>query len=173
MDLKKLIPVIPDWPKAGVDFLDVTALLEDPAAFSYCTSWLVENIHQIGATSLIAVESRGFPFAAAAARLAHIPLILARKAGKLPGKVYSESYTTEYSTDTIEIKAGSHPGTHPIIVDDLLATGGTVTAVARLLRKNFKTDNVFAATVINLQFLSGTSVLALNNINYTSLVTYE
>ena len=172
MNLKSIIPVVPDWPKPGVNFLDITPILENPDAFSYCTEQIVNYIRSVNATSIVAVESRGFPFAAAAAHVSGLPMLLARKPNKLPGAVYQQSYETEYSTDTIEIKQTAQVGSRPIIIDDLLATGGTILAVAELLRKNFTVDQVTAAVVINLKFLPGHAVLASNSIRLFSLEDY-
>lgn len=172
MNLKSIIPIVPDWPKPGVNFLDITPILENPDAFSYCTEQIVNYIRSVDATSIVAVESRGFPFAAAAAHVSGLPMLLARKPNKLPGAVYQQSYDTEYSTDTIEIKQTAQVGSRPIIIDDLLATGGTILAVAELLRKNFTVDQVTAAVVINLKFLSGHDVLATNSIRLFSLEDY-
>ena len=172
MDLKSIIPVVPDWPKPGVNFLDITPILENPDAFSYCTEQIVNYIHSVDATSIVAVESRGFPFAAAAAHVSGLPMLLARKPNKLPGAVYQQSYDTEYSTDAIEIKQTAQVGSHPIIIDDLLATGGTILAVAELLRKNFTVDQVTAAVVVNLKFLPGHAVLDKNSIKLFSLEDY-
>lgn len=172
MNLKSIIPVVPNWPKTGVNFLDITPILENSDAFAYCTDQIVKQIHNVNATSIIAVESRGFPFAAAAAHVSRLPMVLARKPNKLPGDVYQQSYNTEYSTDTIEIKQTAQVGLQPIIIDDLLATGGTILAVAELLRKNFTVDQVTAAVAINLKFLPGHEVLATNSIKLFSLEDY-
>ena len=172
MNLKSIIPVVPNWPKPGVNFLDITPILENSDAFAYCTNQIVKHIHSVNATSIVAVESRGFPFAAAAAHVSRLPMVLARKPNKLPGAVYQQSYNTEYSTDTIEIKQTALVGPRPIIIDDLLATGGTIVAVTKLLRKNFTIDQVTAAVVINLKFLPGHDVLATNSIKLFSLEEY-
>jgi adenine phosphoribosyltransferase len=172
MNLKLIIPVVPNWPKPGVDFLDITPILENPDTFAYCTEQIVNYIRSVDATSIVAVESRGFPFAAAAAHVSGLPMLLARKPNKLPGAVYQQSYETEYSTDTIEIKQTAQVGLRPIIIDDLLATGGTILAVAELLRKNFTVDQVAAAVVINLKFLPGHAVLTTNSIRLFSLEDY-
>ena len=173
MNLKKIIETVPNWPKPGVNFLDITPVLANPEAFAYCTSWLVNQIHNIGATSVVAIESRGFIFGAPAARLANIPLIIVRKPNKLPGDTYSITYDTEYSTDTLAIKTNANPGIKPIIIDDLLATGGTIIATANLLRKNFDKFDITAASIINLSFLPGEENLRNNNIKYSCLETYE
>lgn len=173
MNIKSIIETIPNWPKPGVNFLDITPILADPEAFAYCTQWIVSEIHRIGATSVVAVESRGFVFGAPAARYTNIPLILVRKAGKLPGNTYSVTYDTEYSTDTLEIKSNAIPGIKPIIIDDLLATGGTIMATANLLRKNFNRFDITALSIINLNFLPGHRNLQNNNIKFSSLVNYD
>ena len=173
MNLKLIIPTIPNWPRPGVDFLDITPVLETPAAFTHCVEWLAKCAQETRATSLVAMESRGFPFAAAVAYQTNLPLILARKPNKLPRPVYANSYDTEYSTDTIEIKQTAQVGPRPIIIDDLLATGGTILAVAELLRKNFTVDQVTAAVVIDLKFLPGHDALTKNAIKLFSLEEYS
>ena len=172
MNLKLIIPTVANWPRAGVNFLDITPVLETPAAFAYCTEWLTQCAQTINATSLVAMESRGFPFAAAAAHSTSLPLVLARKSGKLPGPVYQKTYVTEYSTDSVEIKISAPVGTRPLVVDDLLATGGTIQAVSELLTCNFAVDQVSAAVIVNLKFLPGESVLNQNSIQLFSLEDY-
>jgi adenine phosphoribosyltransferase len=172
MNLKLIIPTIPNWPRDGVNFLDITPVLETPAAFAHCTDWLIKCVQETGATSLVAMESRGFPFAAAVAHATGLPLILARKPGKLPRPVYAKTYNTEYSTDSVEIKLSAPVGARPLVVDDLLATGGTIQAVSELLTCNFSVDKVSAAVIVNLKFLPGESVLHQNSIHLFSLEDY-
>jgi adenine phosphoribosyltransferase len=172
MNLKLIIPTMPNWPKLGVNFLDITPVLENPSAFAYCTEWLIKCAQSTGATSLVAMESRGFPFASAVAYATNLPLVLARKSGKLPGPVYQKNYSTAYSTDSIEIKMSSPIGSRPLVVDDLLATGGTIQAVSDLLACNFDVDQVAAAVIVNLKFLPGESVLDQNSIKLFSLEDY-
>ena len=172
MNLKSLIPVIANWPQPGVNFLDITAVFENPAAFAHCVDWLANTASRHQATSLVAVESRGFPFAAAAAKILNIPLVLARKPNKLPGAVFSQSYCTEYSIDTIEMKQSSPVGARPLIVDDLLATGGTMAAVAELIGKNFAATCIAGAVVVDLEFLNGRKLLTNHNIVIFALETY-
>jgi adenine phosphoribosyltransferase len=169
--LKNHIPVIPDFPKAGINFLDITTILSSPTHFQYCIDMFKEQAK--GCTSIIAIESRGFPFGGALADQLHLPLILVRKKGKLPGEVYTIEYNTEYSVDTLQIKTHSPVGSLPFIIDDLLATGGTITATGNLLKNNFTVDEVKAGTVINLTFLPGEKLLRDNNILYTSIVEYD
>ena len=172
MNLKSIIPVVPNWPKPGVNFLDITPVLETPAAFAYCVEWLIQCAQATNATSLVAMESRGFPFAAAVAYAANLPLILARKPDKLPRPVYQKTYDTEYSTDSVEIKLSAPVGTRPLVVDDLLATGGTIQAVSELLTHNFAVEQVSAAVIVNLKFLPGESQLKQNSIQLFSLEDY-
>jgi adenine phosphoribosyltransferase len=172
MNLKSIIPTIFNWPKPGVNFLDITPILESPDALAYCTTQIVKHVQRINATSIVAVESRGFPFAATVAHASKLPMVLARKSKKLPGAVYQKFYETEYSTDCIEIKQTAQVGSHPVVIDDLLATGGTILAVAELLRKNFAVDQVSSAVVINLKFLPGHDVLASNSIDLFALEDY-
>jgi adenine phosphoribosyltransferase len=170
MNLKSIITETPNWPTAGVNFLDITPILENPSVFDYCVDQFVATAQT--ATSIVAVESRGFPIGAVLANRLALPLVLVRKPGKLPGAVYSESYVTEYSTDTVEIKQTANVGTRPMIIDDLLATGGTVRAVVTLLKKNFDPTQITCGVIINLSFLPGEQLLRDLQVNLTSLETY-
>ena len=170
MNLKNIITETANWPTPGVNFLDITPIMENPSVFDWCIDQLVAAAGT--ASSIVAVESRGFPIGAVLANRLGVPLILVRKPGKLPGAVYSESYTTEYSTDTLEIKQNSNVGTHPLIIDDLLATGGTVNAVVTLLKRNFNPIRITCGVIINLSFLPGEQVLRDNRVDLISLETY-
>lgn len=169
--LKNHIPIIPDFPKPGINFLDITKILSTPEQFNYCINELVKQAQNC--TSIVAIESRGFPFGGVLATKLGLPLILVRKKGKLPGDVYTIEYDTEYSVDTLQIKTNSPVGSMPFIVDDLLATGGTIKATVDLLRQHFSVTEVKAGTIINLKFLPGESLLKSNNILYTSIVEYD
>ena len=173
MNILKHIPVVPDWPKPGINFFDITGILADPEIFDYCCSWLEFQAHQHNASSLVAVESRGFVFAAPVARQLSLPLILFRKSGKLPGTTIQHSYQTEYSTDTIEMHPHAAIGSSPLIVDDLLATGGTIMATADLIRSHWTNTVISAAVIINLQNLPGGSALTQHNINWEGLVNTD
>jgi len=170
MNILNHVPIVPDWPKPGINFFDITGILANPDAFDYCCSWLEFQAHQNTATSLVAVESRGFVFAAPVARQLGLPLVLVRKRGKLPGGTVHHSYQTEYSTDTIEMHPHAPVGTHPLIVDDLLATGGTILAAAHLIRSQWSNTTISAAVIINLQNLSGGTALTADCINWTGLI---
>jgi adenine phosphoribosyltransferase len=170
MNLKSVITETPNWPSEGVNFLDITPILENPSVFDYCIDQFITAART--ASSIVAIESRGFPIGAVLANRLGIPLVLVRKPGKLPGALYSESYTTEYSTDTLEIKQTANVGTSPMIIDDLLATGGTVNAVVTLLKKNFNPVSISCGVIINLSFLPGEQLLRDLQIDLMSLETY-
>ena len=173
MNILNHVPIVPDWPKPGINFFDVTGILAEPDAFDFCCAWFEFQAHQTNATSLVAVESRGFVFAAPVARQLSLPLVLVRKRGKLPGTTVQHSYQTEYSTDTIEMHPHAPIGTHPLIVDDLLATGGTILATAHLIRSHWTNTVISAAVIINLQNLPGGTALTADNINWTGLVNTD
>lgn len=159
MDLRSLIPVVPDFPRAGVGFLDITAVLHHPQAFDWCVTQLAGFAHARGATSVVAVESRGFLFGAPVAQRLALPLVVARKPGKLPGAVHAVRYDTEYSTDELQIQHHAPIGAGPWLVDDVLATGGTLLAVADLLEQHFGARVSGAGVVVSLDFLPGPASL--------------
>jgi adenine phosphoribosyltransferase len=136
IDVREYIHDVPDFPKPGILFRDISPLLGSPQAFSYAVERMAEAFAQLGATALVAVESRGFLFGAPIAVRAKVPLILVRKPGKLPGDKEQMAYGLEYGSDTLEIKAGMIPaGAKVAIVDDVLATGGTAAATGALVEK--------------------------------------
>lgn len=136
MDLKRVIRTVPNWPKPGVMFRDITTLLENPPAFDYCIQKFVEKYHDQNIAKIVGIESRGFIFGAALARELGLPFVLARKKGKLPSETVSHEYQLEYGTDTIEIhKDAISLGENVLIIDDLLATGGTLSAACQLVEK--------------------------------------
>lgn len=164
MNIKTHIPLIPDWPTAGVNFLDITGVLTDAECFNFLITWMVNCCVETQATSVVAVESRGFVFAAPVAAAANLPLILARKKGKLPPPVHTISYTTEYSSDQLNLQQSARPGSRPVIIDDVLATGGTICAVADLLRQNWACDSITAVLPVSLEFLNGRMACEQKNI---------
>ena len=159
IDLKEHIRDIPDFPKPGIIFKDITPLLAHPAAFR-------ESINQIAARyadkkidAIVAVESRGFIFGAPLADKLDASFIPVRKPGKLPYDTISYSYELEYGTDTLEIhKDALKAGDRVLIVDDLLATGGTIEATLKLI-SGFDVEVVECAFCINLSFLGGAEKL--------------
>ena len=173
LDLKSRIPVIPDWPQPGVNFLDLCGILHDVEAFRSVTDWLTWSARLQSATSIVAVESRGFLLAAPVAAAVGLPLILARKAGKLPGECVRREYATEYSSDCVEIQRSAPVGSRPLIIDDVLATGGTLKAVADLVTDNWQVDSVSASVLIVLEFLPGAQLIRDSGIKLLAHTGYK
>lgn len=169
--LKNAIRDVIDFPKKGIIFKDITPLLINPLLFKKAVIEMAEPFKNISCDAIIGVESRGFIFAASMALLLEKPFIPVRKKGKLPYKTISESYELEYGFDTLEIHADAiKKGDNVLIVDDLLATGGTVSAVARLIEK--LQGNVIGLTfLIELSFLNGRSKLKDRKV--VSLIDYK
>ncbi len=154
-DLKKIIRDIPDFPKAGIIFKDISTILKDPIALKSAVDLMANKYKNDKITKVVAVESRGFIFGSVLAYKLGAGFILVRKKGKLPYKTRAISYDLEYGTDTLEIHEDAITSKDRVlIVDDLLATGGTVEAVVKLL-KDFKAKIVGTAFLIELSFLKG------------------
>lgn len=136
IDLKDYIASIPDFPKKGIIFRDITPIMLEPEAFKEVTARIAEFAKEIGADLVIGPESRGFLFGVPAAIEANLPFAPVRKPGKLPRETISQSFTLEYGTDTLEMhKDAVKPGQKVLIVDDLLATGGTVEAAEKMVER--------------------------------------
>jgi adenine phosphoribosyltransferase len=132
--LDRSIRRIPDFPKPGILFYDITGVLAVPEAFSYCIDQMCEVVRKSGADALAAIEARGFLFVAPVAERLGLPIILVRKKGKLPGKTYFCSYGLEYGSAEIEVQIlDLTPGGKVLIVDDLIATGGTLKAARSII----------------------------------------
>lgn len=126
---------VPDYPKPGVMFKDITPVLADPAAFGAVVAALAERVRAAGATRVAGLEARGFILAAPVALAAGVGFVPVRKAGKLPRATYREDYELEYATATVEVHRDAfEPGERVVLVDDILATGGTAVAAAKLVR---------------------------------------
>jgi adenine phosphoribosyltransferase len=154
-ELKATIRDVPDFPKPGILFKDITPLLARPAAFRTITEMLAERVRSRGAQGLVAIESRGFLFGAALAAQLGLPLQLVRKPGKLPYQTVSMSYELEYGKDEVQIHVDAiDSGVAYAVVDDLIATGGTAAATANLVE--MRGGRVCCcAFVIELGFLRG------------------
>ena len=169
-DLKKFIRDVPDFPQKGIIFKDITTLLKDPAAFKKAIDEMQNQISEIEFDKIAVIESRGFIFGSVIAYNLGKPLILIRKAGKLPADTIKETYSLEYGEDTLEIHRDAiSNGDKFIIIDDLLATGGTVAAVKNMLEKNGAIVSAFLF-LIELEFLKGRDKLIGTNI--LSLIKY-
>jgi len=134
MDLKPLIRSVPDFPKQGILFRDITPLLAHPEGFSYAVATLTSRARALGAEAIVGIESRGFIFGAPIAAALKVPFIPVRKPGKLPAARKSLEYSLEYGTGSLDIHADAlSPNQRAVVVDDLLATGGTAVAAAKLV----------------------------------------
>lgn len=172
MDIKSYIPVVKNWPKAGVNFLDVTGVLVQPRVFNHVINQLSMLTKLCQATSVVAIESRGFIFASPVAKGLGLPLILARKPNKLPRSVYHVDYDTEYSQDRLCVHQDSPVGSRPCIIDDVVATGGTLLAISRLLRDHYPVTEVSALCVVGLDFLPGQKLLQEAHVSTHVLTHY-
>ena len=171
VNLADYIRNVPDFPIHGVQFKDITSLLLAPDAFAATIERMVEQAAERNVDCLAAIDSRGFLFAAPMADRMGLPLVLVRKAGKLPGETLNYEYTLEYGTNTLEIHAGDiKPGQRVLIVDDLLATGGSIEAAANLV-KNAGGVPAGVGVVIELIGLNGRE--NLSGYDLFSLVTFE
>ena len=155
--VKQIIRDIPDFPKEGIIFKDITPLLADSSAFGKTINTLKERYADKQIDKVVGVEERGFIFASALAYALEAGTTMVRKPGKLPYKTYQETYSLEYGTDTIEIHQDAfQPGERIVVIDDVLATGGTLAATLKLIHGNFKNiEIVETAFLIELDFLNG------------------
>jgi adenine phosphoribosyltransferase len=160
MDLKQHIRHVPDFPKAGILFYDITTLLRDPVGFKTAIDLLVTPYIGQGIDVVVGIESRGFILGAAVAERIGSGFVPIRKPGKLPSKAIKESYDLEYGKDALEIHADAvEQGQRVLIVDDVLATGGTAAAATQLVRK-LGADLIGLAFLIELIGLNGRSKIA-------------
>lgn len=152
-NLDEAIRKVPDFPKPGILFYDITSIFTNTKAFAYCIDAAVEILKDKDFDLFLAVESRGFIFTSVLAYKLGKPFTLARKKGKLPGETISETYSLEYGTATLEIHtADLLPGSKVVIIDDLIATGGTLRACADMIEKSgSKVASIFG--IIGLPFL--------------------
>jgi adenine phosphoribosyltransferase len=172
-ELKKYIREVPDFPKKGILFYDITTLLESPEGFKMALAAMEKYLREKQVDKILAIESRGFVFGGVLADRLNIPMVLARKPGKLPHKSISEEYALEYEygTDSLEMHEGTiAAGERVAIVDDLIATGGTLKAVCKLVER-LGGEVVAISAVIALTFLPFEQALQGYDVNY--LVSYD
>ena len=171
IDLKEYIREIPDWPKKGILFRDITTLLSNQRAFTAALDALCSDFSDAGVEYVAAVEARGFIFGAAVAAKLGAGFIPIRKKGKLPWKTESISYDLEYGTDTLEVHRDALSGrARVLMIDDLLATGGTMSAACRLIEK-IGGDVIGIAFLLELAGLGGREKLADYKIK--SIISYD
>lgn len=170
--IKESIASIPDHPKEGVIFRDITTLLNNPAAYQASIDLLVEHYKDRGITKIIGTEARGFLFGAPVALRLGVGFVPVRKKGKLPREVLSMTYDLEYGKDTLEIHKDSlQPEDNVLVIDDMLATGGTIEATVKMI-KQLGVNIVDAAFVISLADLGGVERLEAKGIHFFSLVKF-
>jgi len=170
-DLDSAIRKVPDFPKKGILFYDITSILADPPAFKHCIDAMIESYRHERIDAVAAIESRGFVFAAPFADRLGIPLILIRKKGKLPGETISRKYQLEYGEAEIEVHQADVPaGKRVLVVDDLIATGGTLKAATDLIvAAGAQVAGIFG--VVGLPFLNYRAMLG--GIPIKTLIEYH
>jgi adenine phosphoribosyltransferase len=170
MDLKQHIRSVPDFPKPGILFYDISTLLAHPRAWRHTVEELATALRPHAPDLLIGIESRGFLVAAPLAYALGCGFAMIRKRGKLPGKTVRYTYDLEYGTDTIEIQEDAvASGQRVVVLDDLVATGGTMQAAINLVRRQ-KGIVVAAACIIELRFLNGRASI---DVPFTAMVTFD
>jgi adenine phosphoribosyltransferase len=171
-ELKALVRTVPDFPQPGILFRDVTTLIGHGAGFAASIALLAERAKAAGAEAIAGMEARGFIFGAAVAAHLTLPFVPVRKPGKLPVPVLAIDYALEYGTDTLEVDPGAiAPGQRVVIVDDLIATGGTALAATELLRRAGATID-HALFVIDLPDLGGATRLRAAGLSVTALMDF-
>ena len=176
LELKKFIRTVDNFPIDGIIFRDITSLIETPEAFVKTCDELTRITKEFGASIVASIESRGFIFAGTIARDLSLPFVLARKPGKLPNETYKKSFDLEYGSTSIEIQKNTEikPNQKIVIVDDLVATGGTAIACAELLTENFnvKNEDILILSIIDLTDLGGSALIREKGFAIKTVVDY-
>tara|TARA_R110001606_G_scaffold389157_3_gene555057 strand:+ start:81 stop:629 length:549 start_codon:yes stop_codon:yes gene_type:complete len=175
IDLKQGIRTVPDFPIKGIQFRDITSLIENPIYFNKALLDLT-NL-SMKAEAIIGIESRGFVFGAPVARDLEVPFIMARKPGKLPNDTFSKNFDLEYGSTSLEIQKNTEffPQDKIVIIDDLIATGGTALACADLVHENWHVpkENITILAIIDLPNLGGSAIIEERGYNVTTLINFE
>ena len=173
LDLKPLVRSIPDYPKKGILFRDITTLIEHPEGFRESIERIASAHRGLGITHVAGIEARGFIFGAGVAIAMGVGFVPIRKKGKLPGETIGQNYALEYGVDTIEIHADVlEAGDKVLLVDDLIATGGTAIAAVGLLRRT-GAEVKHAGFVIDLFDLGGAEKLSAQRVDVFKLIDFE
>ena len=173
VDIRGLIRTIPDYPKPGILFRDITTLIADPAGLRAAVDGLVLPFITQGIDYVSGIEARGFILGGAVAHALGRGFVPIRKKGKLPARTIGQEYSLEYGVDTIEIHADAiHEGARVLLVDDLVATGGTAEAAIQLIRRSGG-KIIAAAFVIDLPDLGGSARIARRDVDVHTLVSFE
>ena len=176
LELKQYIRTVDDFPIPGIKFRDITSLIETPVAFVKTCKELARLTEKFDATMIASIESRGFIFAGSVSTDLLLPFVLARKPGKLPNETYVKSFDLEYGSTSIEIQKNTNieKGQRVVIIDDLVATGGTAIACAELLTENFNVQksDILILCIIDLPELGGSNLIKEQGYNIETLVSY-
>ena len=177
MNLKDAIRTVPDFPIPGIQFRDISSLIENPKAFNKSLSDLTSLSMSFSADKIVGIESRGFVFGAPLARDLELPFIMARKPGKLPNETHKRDFDLEYGSTSLEIQKNTEIKTTDkvVIIDDLIATGGTAIACADLVHECFDVprENILILAVIDLTDLGGFAKITEQGYNAGTLIEYE
>jgi adenine phosphoribosyltransferase len=177
LDLKKFIRTVNNFPIDGIVFRDITSLIETPEAFIKTCDELTKITKEFNAEIVASIESRGFIFAGTIARDLGLPFVLARKPGKLPNETFQKSFNLEYGRTSIEIQKNTNisKGQKIVIVDDLVATGGTAIACAELLTENFnvRNEDILILSIIDLTDLGGSKLIKEKGFSIKTIVDYD
>ena len=176
LDLKQYIRNVKNFPIDGIEFKDITSLIETPHAFIKTCDELTRVTKEFGANMVASIESRGFIFAGTIARDLHLPFVLARKPGKLPNETFQKSFDLEYGSTSIEIQKNTKVGGNQkiVIVDDLVATGGPAIACAELFTENFgvKNSDILILGIIDMTSLGGGKLIREKGYAIETLIDY-
>lgn len=166
------LKVYKDWPKQGVNYLNTVDIPKDPDLFWHTVQWYSKVADTIDARMLFAADARGFIWASPLAYKLQLPMHVVRKKGKMPGDLISREYQLEYGTDILEVAKIQKPIGTVMIIDDVLATGGTAEAMCKLLHEGIGIDykNMIVATLINIKFLKGEALLNNLGVNVVNLI---
>jgi adenine phosphoribosyltransferase len=177
IDLKDCIRTVPNFPIPGIQFRDITSLIENPSAFNKSLLDLTSLTMSFSATKVVGIESRGFVFGAPIARDLDLPFIMARKPGKLPNPTHKRDFNLEYGSTSLEIQKVTDINEHDkvVIVDDLIATGGTAIACADLVHECFDVpkENILILAVIDLPSLEGSAIIEKHGYRVNTLIEFE
>jgi adenine phosphoribosyltransferase len=164
MNLLDYLPVVPDFPKPGILFRDISPLLADAQAFEYAIDQMHQIAEKLNYTHILGMESRGFIFGAALAQRSQKGFVMARKPNKLPLATHRQSYGLEYGADVLEIQQNALPkGSSVLLIDDVLATGGTMLAAAKLVAQS-QCISVGGIALLEIEFLAGAKKLLENSV---------
>ena len=177
LELKQYIRTVDNFPIDGIQFKDITSLIEIPEAFIKTCNELTKITKEFSAEIVTSIESRGFIFAGTISRDLGLPFVLARKPGKLPNETFQKSFDLEYGSTSIEIQKNTNirKGQKIVIVDDLVATGGTAIACAELLTENFNISNkdILILSIIDLTKLGGSALIKERGFSVKTIIDYD